>query len=104
MVLEVVIRPHKSKRSLQQNARLHKIIGLCAKEAGYTINEMKLTFKAELLEPVEIVKVKGWNVPVYKSTADMTVGELNDFMHGVENLAAQWYGVVLTVEDWRDMG
>jgi len=94
----VTIKEYKATRSGQQNRRLHKIIGLCAKEAGYTIEEMKLTFKTELLEPLEILKIKGYRVPVYKSTAQMKIGELNEFMEGVENLAALWYSVVLPAE------
>jgi len=94
----VTIKEYKATRSGQQNRRLHKIIGMCAKEAGYTIEEMKLTFKTELLEPLEILKIKGYRVPVYKSTAKMKVGELNEFMEGVENLAALWYSVVLPAE------
>jgi len=94
----VTIKEYKATRSGQQNRRLHKIIGMCAKEAGYTIEEMKLTFKTELLEPLEILKIKGYRVPVYKSTAQMKVAELNQFMEGVENLAALWYSVVLPAE------
>jgi len=91
----VTVNKYKATRSGQQNRRLHKIIGMCAKEAGYTIEEMKLTFKTELLEPLEILKIKGFRVPIYQSTAKMKVGDLNEFMNGVENLAALWYSVVL---------
>jgi len=91
----VTVKEYKATRSGQQNRRLHKLIGLCAKEAGYSISEMKLTFKTELLEPLEILKIKGFRVPIYKSTAQMKVGDLNEFMEAVENLAALWYSVVL---------
>jgi len=93
--LAIGVAEDKATRSGQQNRRLHKIIGLCADEAGYTIEEMKLTFKTELLEPLEIIKVKGFRVPIYPSTANMKVAELNQFMEGVENLAAAWYNVLL---------
>jgi len=94
----VTVKEYKVTRSGQQNRRLHKLIGMCAKEAGYTIEEMKLSFKTELLEPIEILKIKGFRVPIYKSTAKMKVAELNEFMEGVENLAALWYSVVLPAE------
>jgi len=71
---------------------------MCAKEAGYSIAEMKLSFKTELLEPLEILKIKGFRVPIYQSTAQMKVAVLNSFMEGVENLAALWYSVVLPAE------
>jgi len=96
--ITVTVKEYKATRSGQQNRRLHKIIDMCAKEAGYTIEEMKLTFKTELLEPIEILKVKGYRVPIYQSTAKMKVGVLNEFMEGVENLAALWYNVVLPAE------
>ncbi len=93
------MRAFKSKRSNQQSRRLHQLFKLCGDEAGYTIEEMKLTFKAELLEPVEIVKVRAWRVPIYKSTAAMNVAELNEFMEGVERLAVQLYQVVLPCDN-----
>jgi len=93
--LEVVIKPYKRNRSLQQNARLHKIIGECSKESGYTIDEMKMEFKKELLPPIGHFDYKGHKCPVFKSTKDMKVDELNEFMEQVENLAAKWYGVRL---------
>jgi len=85
-------------RSQQQNRRLHKIIGMCSKEAGYSIEEMKFTFKRELLSPETWVEYKGRKVPLFKSTAAMRIGELNEFMEGVENIAAEWYSVVLADE------
>jgi len=93
--IEVIVQERKAKRSGQQNRRLHKIIGMCAKEAGYTIAEMKITFKEELLEPLEIVEIKDYRIPEFKSTAAMSVSELNSFMEQVENLAAKWYSVRL---------
>jgi len=97
----VTIDDKKETRSVQQNRRLHKIIGMCATESGYTIEEMKFTFKAELLEPEAWVDYKGRKTPIFKSTATMSVSELNEFMEGVENLAAQWYSVVLPFDEAR---
>lgn len=94
---EVIIRPVKSKRSLEQNARLHKIIGMAATEAGYTIQEMKDKFKEELLEPWAYEAKT--NKPIYKSTADMSVKELNLFMEAVERLAAIWFNVSLPYDE-----
>jgi len=96
--LRVTVESDEPTRSGQQNRRLHKIIGMCAKESGYSIEEMKLTFKSELLQPIEVVKVRGFRIPIYKSTAAMKVGELNEFMEGVENLAALWYAVRLPAD------
>jgi len=95
----VMVDDKKEKRSGQQNRRLHKIIGMCAKESGYTIEEMKFTFKAELLEPEAWVDYKGRKTPIFESTATMTVGKLTEFMEGVENLAAAWYQVRLPAEE-----
>ena len=93
---EVIIRPYKSKRSDEQNRRLHKIIGMCAAESGETIDGMKKAFNRELLEPIAF-KAKT-NEPIYQSTADMNVSELCDFMSKVEMLAAQWFSVTLPYE------
>jgi len=99
--LEVVVKPYKAKRSLMQNARLHKIIGECSKESGYSIAEMKMEFKKELLPPVAWFDYKGHKCPLYQSTADMNVSELNAFMEGVENLASSWYSVTLPFDEVR---
>ena len=99
---EVIIQEHKPNRSGQQNRRLHKIIGECSKESGYTILEMKMEFKKELLEPIGYYDYKGHKCPIYKSTADMKVAELNEFMEGVENLAAEWYQVILPARELDD--
>ena len=96
---KVTIEEDKPNRSGQQNRRLHKIIGMCSKESGYTIEEMKMTFKRELLAPISHFDYKGTKCPIFKSTADMKVAELNEFMEGVENLAAQWYSVILPAEE-----
>ncbi|MDX8400812.1 MAG: recombination protein NinB [Gallionellaceae bacterium] len=100
--MEMIIRPWKSKRSGQQNRRLHKIIGECAKESGYTIEEMKMVFKTEILEPVSWFDYKGHKCPQYESTAQMNVTELNAMMEGVENLAALWYSVVLPYDGMEE--
>jgi len=102
MLMEMVLRPYKAKRSDMQNRRLHKIIRMCAEHAGYSVAEMKLTFKEELLEPLEIVEIKDYRIPEFKSTSDMAVGELTSFMEGVEDLAALWYEITLPAQDWRD--
>ena len=98
---ECIIREHKPNRSLQQNARLHKIIGECAKESGYSIAAMKMEFKKELLAPIDHFDYKGRKCPVFKSTKDMKVKELNEFMERVEHLAAEWYSVRLPYQEER---
>jgi len=97
---EVVFRIYKASRSLDQNARLHSLIGMCADEAGYTIEEMKLVFKEQLLQPIQVIEVGQYRVPVYKSTAKMKTKEFNEFMERVEFLASQWYHVALPARSY----
>jgi len=96
--LAISVKEYKKKRSEGQSRRLHKLIRLCAEESGYSVTEMKLTFKGELLTPSDIIEIKEYRIPDYKSTADMNIAELNSFMEGVENLAALWYNIVLPAE------
>ena len=95
--IEIVIRQHRAKRSLDQNAYLHaEPIPRMAEHLGYTIPEMKIVLMGECF---------GWHVksghmlPVKASTAAMTVDECRYFIDWVIPWAAQEHGVIVMLPD-----
>ncbi len=86
--MEVVIRLHKSKRTLEQNAYLHKLLHDIAEFSGDNIESVKIEMKARFLEPVTQVPMPDGRVyVVYPSTADMNVRELSEFCERIEAFA-----------------
>lgn len=104
MTLEMVIRPHRAKRSDMQNRRLHKLLGMMADYTGDSIESMKLEMKAKFLEPIAQKRLpNGATWVQFKSTADMGVRELNAFMEKVEAFAAMELQITLPAQEWADV-
>ena len=85
----------RKRRSLPQNARLHAIFMRVSENVRSKDNEFhspmwwKTMMKAQWLGFMEFRKPDGQVIQVLKSTADLDVAELNDFMTQVEAFAAQ---------------
>ena len=85
----------RNKRSLPQNARLHSLFMLLqdsvkAKDGEYhSAMWWKVMTKAEYLGFAEFRKPDGSVIQVIRSTADLDVTELNEFMTRVEAYAAK---------------
>ena len=92
--LELTLRPYKPTRSLQQNARLHKLFGIVADATGNSIEAVKIGYKAKFLvgEPTEF---RGQKLMVYPRTSKMNTKELAQFMDQVESDAIAEFGVWL---------
>lgn len=76
------------RRTLNQNALLHKWITIMAEDCGYTIDEMKQALKEELLEPI-FYEALGKRRKRWPSTAEMDTKALSDFMAKIDILAAK---------------
>tara|TARA_R100000322_G_C5437336_1_gene190046 strand:+ start:658 stop:978 length:321 start_codon:yes stop_codon:yes gene_type:complete len=88
---EVVIRPYRQKRSLQQNALLHKWFDEIAKTTGeYTADDIKTLMKAKF-SPRKLVC--GEMIPT--ATSKLNSAQMAEFMEQVAAFAAT-YGVALT--------
>ena len=92
-LLEVVVRPYRSKRSLEQNAYYWKLITEIADFIGDDKESVSLQMKAKFLEPLKIVPLSdGSKAAVFPSTADMTVRELATFCEMIEAWAVRELG------------
>lgn len=91
--LEVVIRPYRSKRTLEQNAYYWRLIGEIADFTGDDKESVSLEMKAKFLEPARVVELPdGSKAAAFPSTADMTVKELATFCEMIEAWAVRELG------------
>ena len=102
VLLEMIIRPYKSKRTSQQNRRFHKLLGMAAEYINGNLNlkedteSFKLEMKVKFLDPVkEIPLPNGTVYVVYPSTAKMPVDKMNHFMTQVEDFIAITFNITL---------
>ncbi len=95
--IEVVFRTYRQKRSVQQNALLHKWFDEIAKVTGeYTPDDIKTLMKAKF-SPTKLVC--GEMIPT--ATSKLNSAEMAQFMDQVSGFAAT-YGVALTQPDEVD--
>jgi hypothetical protein len=89
--IEVVFRTYRQKRSLQQNALLHKWFDEIAKVTGeYSADDIKTLMKAKF-SPTKLVC--GEMIPT--ATSKLNSAQMAEFMDQVSGFAAT-YGVALT--------
>lgn len=92
---EVIIRPYKSTRSLEQNAYLHKLLADIAAFTGDDLESTKLQMKSLFLQPLARHKLPSGDVYVtYMSTASMNVGQLSEFCEMIQAWAINELGFI----------
>lgn len=98
-LVEVVVKPYKRNRSLEQNDTYWMIITDIGNELGYTKNDMHEFFMREYLPPRSI-EVNGKVIEAY-STRELKVGEMKDYLdriiqwaaeHGIQHRHPEDYG------------
>jgi len=101
MVVE--IKRFRKKRSLSQNALLHKWFGLIAEEFGDTPDGVKSDLKREFLPMVERhSQITGEITMEPKGTSELTPQEMADFMTRIEAWAPK-FGIILpTTKDFTE--
>ena len=93
-VWDITVKQWRPRRSLSQNARLHKIFQLVAQETGGDIESVKLGYKQMFLAGKESI-FQGRKQIIYPRTSQMNRKELADFMDAVESHAITEWGLVL---------
>jgi len=98
--MEVVIRKHKTTRSLRQNNLLWKWLTIIRDEyalAGNktTSTEVWLEYFGQLFLPVEDNQVMGQAVRFRKSTRKLSVAEMAEFLTKIEAYCATDMGIFL---------
>lgn len=86
--LEIVVRTHRTKRTLDQNARYFALLAIIGAELGYGSEELHEAFKREFLPHREIMLGDKTHV-VSGSTARLAVKDFGEYMDKIESWAAQ---------------
>lgn len=84
---EVEIRPHKKRRSVNQNARYWAILGHIAEQTGHSPDELHDYFKHQFLgTPIEI-----FGEPIVRrpSTTALSVSGFEDYMTRIDAWCAE---------------
>ena len=98
--LECTIQPWRKEKSLQQLRYLHGVVFvLCSQTSGYTVNEVKGLLKGEFLTEYVTSKTTGKEIPIVKSLADLTMGEMAEFIENVIIFVAKNWGCVIPSSD-----
>lgn len=92
----LVIKPFHVPRSLDQNKKMHAMIGELADFCGYSRNRMKEIVKNEF-GPKEVVEVGQRVVDITKGTSDYDVHEMSEMIERLYQLGAE-LGHVFQVE------
>jgi len=90
---QVTIGPKRARRSLEQNALLHALIGQLATWLGYGPGELKDVLK-ELYGPKRLAHLGDRKAMVPLSTAYYTKQQMSDMIEHIYRLAAE-YGCTL---------
>jgi len=96
-VLEVVLRPYKSSRNLEQNKRLHAMLQEIANQAWvngrqYPMEIWKEHFKQQFLSVVELPNGRLMAEPTRK----LSIKQCAEFMQKIEAYAVSDLGVVFS--------
>lgn len=76
------IKPYKSKRSIEQNARYWALITGLGKHIGYTPDETHDILRFKFLR--NAIEVNGERLPLLRTTTKLSTAEFTDYMDAVE--------------------
>ena len=86
---EIIIRPYKSSRSIEQNNLLHSWLRAIAEETGHTVDEIKDYVCSEYLGSVEYLGLNGTPKRRLVTTSELSVEEMSALIERVIQLGAQ---------------
>ena len=86
---EVIVRPYKSSRSIEQNNLLHSWIRAIAEETGHSVEEIKDYVCSEYLGSREYLGINGTPKSRLVTTSELSVEEMSALIERVTELGAQ---------------
>jgi len=78
--LEVVVKPYKKNRSLEQNDMFHAWCGTIADKTGHSKQEIKQIMVETTFGSEEFLNLKGLVRARLKETSGMNVGEMSELL------------------------
>ena len=98
--VEIIVQRPQHSKSTNQLAYLHGVVfRLASEESGYTPNEVKGLLKGEFLTEYVVSKTTGKEIPIVKSLADLSVGQMAEFIDSCIILVAKNWHVVVPSPD-----
>jgi len=86
---EIIVRPYKSSRSIEQNNLLHSWIREISNETGHTVEEIKDYVCSEYLGSREYLGINGTPKRRLVTTSELSVEEMSALIERVTELGAQ---------------
>ena len=86
---EVIVRPYKSSRSIEQNNLLHSWLRGISEETGHTVEEIKDYVCSEYLGSREYLGLNGTPKRRLVSTSELSVEEMSALIERVAQLGAE---------------
>ena len=86
---EIIVRPYKSNRSMEQNNLLHSWLREIAEETGHTVEEIKDYVCSEYLGSREYLGINGTPKRRLVTTSELSVEEMSALIERVTELGAQ---------------
>lgn len=87
---EVLIRPYRSKRSTEQNAKMHAIIRDIAQGGSIEDTKRRLLMKWSGYEVRTLPDGSEYPVPAVGGSSKLTVDQMSEFIDWLEWFAAEW--------------
>ena len=78
--LEVLVKPYKKNRSLEQNDMFHAWCGTIADKTGHSKQEIKLIMVESTFGTEEFLNLQGRTRTRLKETSGMTGGEMSELL------------------------
>ena len=78
--LEVLVKPYKKNRSLEQNEMFHAWCGTIADKTGHSKQEIKQIMVESTFGTEEFLNLQGRTRTRLKETSGMTVGEMSELL------------------------
>lgn len=106
--MEVIVKPHKSTRSLQQNSLYWKWLDLIrlhiADSTGnfFSAEELAEWFKAKFL-PARVVDLNGEAIPCRRTTTKLNTAEMADYLNMIDRYCVESLGLYLPQPGMEDV-
>ena len=79
-LIEVVVKPYKKNRSLEQNDMFHAWCGSIADKTGHTKEEIKNILIETVFGTEEYINLQGDQRTRIRQTSSMTIGEMSELI------------------------
>ena len=88
-LLEVIVRPHKKNRSLEQNDKFHAWCGTIADKTGHSKGEVKDILLESVFGSEEYLNLQGEKRSRLRSSSDLSRSEMSELIERTTQLGIE---------------